>query len=74
MFHWSFEVNPPRLPAFGCKIYNWVWPRLHLLLCAAAALPVTSEVMLDNFEKPSIIEMLTRFSLYNNFLHWDIFS
>lgn len=45
-----------------------------ILLHVAAALPVDSEVMLENFEKPNIIEILTPFSLYNNFLAEDNFS
>lgn len=71
MFRWSFEVKPS---AFGCKIYNRIWPGPGLLLHVAAALPVDSEVMLENFEKPNIIEILTPFSLYNNFLAEDNFS
>lgn len=65
MFSWSFEVKHP---IFGCKIYNPVWPRLGFLIYAAAALPADNEVMLDNFEKPNIFEILTQLSLYINVL------
>lgn len=41
---------------------------------AAATLLTDSEVMLGNFEKPNIIEILIQFSLYSNILGWDNFT
>lgn len=61
-------------PIFGCKIYKPAWPRLGLLMYAAAALPADNEVMLDNFEKPNICKILTQLSLYINVLDSDNFT
>lgn len=45
-----------------------------LLIHVASALPIDSEIMLGNFEKPNIIEIPTQFLLYNNTLGWDNFT
>lgn len=51
-----------------------MWLSLGLLMYAALALLIDSEIMLDNVEKPNIIEILYQLFLYINILDWDNFT
>lgn len=51
-----------------------MWPRLGSLIHVAAALPIDSEIMFGNFEKPNIIEISTQYLFYNNIIDWDNFT